>query len=93
MGMSSSCEAPNNVRFICVGTGSGLRILLCECVKCEDWSRCKRLGYALIELRLGVVDAHAVPGLSSMPRHLPRLGEVLVVDWSCAVWGGATVPV
>jgi hypothetical protein len=54
MGMSSSCEPPDDARFICVGTGSGLRIFLYERVRYEDWSRCIRLGYARVELRLGV---------------------------------------
>jgi hypothetical protein len=57
MGISSSCEPPDDARFICVGTGSGLRIFLYERVRYEDWSRCIGLGYARVELRLGVVDA------------------------------------
>jgi hypothetical protein len=57
MCMSSSCEPPDDVRFSCVGTGSGLHIFLCECVRYEDWSRCIGLGYARLELRLCVVNA------------------------------------
>jgi hypothetical protein len=53
MGILSSCEPPNDARFTCVGTGSGLPIFLCEggCIRYEDGAG---HGHARVELRLGV---------------------------------------
>jgi hypothetical protein len=57
-GRSSSCEPPDDAGCSCVGTGSGLRIFLCEggCVRYKDGVE---HGHAHVELRLGVVHALA----------------------------------
>jgi hypothetical protein len=83
MGISSSCEHSDHTCFICMGTGSGLCIFLCECVR---YSRRIGLGYAHVEFRLGVVDA--LPHRPFLARHrclgICRDWEkyFLVVDWS-----------